>query len=99
MMLGRGKLSRIPGRPTRVFFSACHELKTPIADLAGFIEILRGPARDDTAARERFACRRPSATTTNSPSCYRTWSTTRSSTQSLLAGVAGIAGAGEPLLL
>ena len=34
--------------------NASHELKTPIAGLAGFIETLRGPARDDTDARERF---------------------------------------------
>ncbi len=34
--------------------NASHELKTPIAGLAGFIETLRGPARDDPAARERF---------------------------------------------
>ena len=31
-----------------------HELKTPLTAIAGFIETLRGPARDDTAARERF---------------------------------------------
>ncbi len=34
--------------------NASHELRTPLATLLGFIETLRGPARDDTAARERF---------------------------------------------
>jgi len=34
--------------------NASHELKTPISTLAGFIETLRGPAKDDEAARERF---------------------------------------------
>ena len=31
-----------------------HELRTPITALSGFIETLRGAARDDPAARERF---------------------------------------------
>ncbi|NHF72450.1 ATP-binding protein [Paracoccus xiamenensis] len=31
-----------------------HELRTPLTALMGFIETLRGPARDDPAARERF---------------------------------------------
>ncbi|MBY6134214.1 hypothetical protein KUV61_00110 [Nocardioides marinus] len=31
-----------------------HELRTPLTALIGFIETLRGPARDDSAARDRF---------------------------------------------
>ncbi|MEM8654200.1 MAG: ATP-binding protein [Pseudomonadota bacterium] len=31
-----------------------HELRTPLTTLMGFIETLRGPARDDTTAAERF---------------------------------------------
>jgi len=34
--------------------NASHELRTPLATLIGFIETLRGPAREDDAARERF---------------------------------------------
>ena len=34
--------------------NASHELKTPISTLIGFIETLRGPAREDAEARERF---------------------------------------------
>jgi two-component system phosphate regulon sensor histidine kinase PhoR len=34
--------------------NASHELRTPLASLAGFIETLRGHAKDDEAARERF---------------------------------------------
>jgi two-component system phosphate regulon sensor histidine kinase PhoR len=34
--------------------NASHELRTPLAALIGFIETLRGPARDDGAARDRF---------------------------------------------
>ena len=34
--------------------NASHELRTPLASLAGFIETLQGPARDDPAARTRF---------------------------------------------
>jgi two-component system phosphate regulon sensor histidine kinase PhoR len=34
--------------------NASHELRTPLASLVGFIETLRGPARDDRAASERF---------------------------------------------
>ncbi|HVG49590.1 MAG TPA: histidine kinase dimerization/phospho-acceptor domain-containing protein, partial [Rubellimicrobium sp.] len=31
-----------------------HELRTPLTALLGFVETLRGPARDDAMARERF---------------------------------------------
>ncbi|MEL6317532.1 MAG: ATP-binding protein [Pseudomonadota bacterium] len=34
--------------------NASHELKTPLAAINGFIETLRGPARDDLDAHERF---------------------------------------------
>jgi two-component system phosphate regulon sensor histidine kinase PhoR len=34
--------------------NASHELRTPLASLLGFVETLRGPARDDAEARERF---------------------------------------------
>jgi two-component system, OmpR family, phosphate regulon sensor histidine kinase PhoR len=34
--------------------NASHELRTPLAALSGFIDTLRGPAREDVAARERF---------------------------------------------
>ncbi|MCB9958654.1 MAG: PAS domain-containing protein [Rhodospirillaceae bacterium] len=34
--------------------NASHELRTPLSTLMGFIETLRGPARDDTEARDRF---------------------------------------------
>jgi two-component system phosphate regulon sensor histidine kinase PhoR len=34
--------------------NASHELRTPLASLTGFIETLRGHARDDPAARDRF---------------------------------------------
>jgi two-component system phosphate regulon sensor histidine kinase PhoR len=34
--------------------NASHELRTPLAAVSGFIETLKGHARDDTTARERF---------------------------------------------
>lgn len=34
--------------------NASHELRTPLASISGFIETLRGPARNDPAAREQF---------------------------------------------
>jgi len=34
--------------------NASHELRTPLASVSGFIETLRGPARDDPVAHEKF---------------------------------------------
>ncbi|MCE2892471.1 MAG: hypothetical protein LW848_15270, partial [Hyphomonadaceae bacterium] len=34
--------------------NASHELRTPLAGIIGFIETLRGPAREDAVARDRF---------------------------------------------
>ena len=34
--------------------NASHELRTPLSSLIGFIETLRGPARDDLESHERF---------------------------------------------
>jgi len=34
--------------------NASHELRTPLASISGFVETLRGPAKDDPVARERF---------------------------------------------
>lgn len=34
--------------------NASHELRTPLSSLLGFIETLRGPARDDPEAQDRF---------------------------------------------
>ncbi|MGL4975372.1 MAG: histidine kinase dimerization/phospho-acceptor domain-containing protein, partial [Bosea sp. (in: a-proteobacteria)] len=34
--------------------NASHELRTPLASVLGFIETIRGPARDDLKARENF---------------------------------------------
>ncbi len=34
--------------------NASHELRTPLASISGFVETLRGPARNDAAARDHF---------------------------------------------
>lgn len=34
--------------------NASHELRTPLASLSGFVETLRGAAKDDPAARDKF---------------------------------------------
>lgn len=48
------KSERIERMRAEFVANVSHELRTPLASLAGFIETLRGPARDDAAARERF---------------------------------------------
>lgn len=43
------------GEMRRDFVSnVSHELRTPLTSLLGFIETLRGPAKDDAAAQDRF---------------------------------------------
>ena len=34
--------------------NASHELRTPLASILGFVETLQGPAKNDTAARDKF---------------------------------------------
>ncbi|MDI3470274.1 MAG: Phosphate regulon sensor protein PhoR (SphS) [Pseudolabrys sp.] len=50
----RTPLRRVEEMRADFVANASHELRTPLAALLGFIETLQGPARDDTAARERF---------------------------------------------
>jgi two-component system phosphate regulon sensor histidine kinase PhoR len=47
-------LRRIEEMRADFIANASHELRTPLATLSGFIDTLRGPAREDAAARERF---------------------------------------------
>ncbi|MBO6637036.1 MAG: PAS domain-containing protein [Roseitalea sp.] len=48
------ELRRAERMRTDFIANASHELRTPLASLAGFIETLAGPARDDEGARDRF---------------------------------------------
>ncbi len=48
------ELKRVEQTRADFIANASHELRTPLATLAGFIETLRGPAREDAEARERF---------------------------------------------
>ncbi len=45
---------RLDRMRTDFIANASHELRTPLASLIGFIDTLRGPARNDTKAREKF---------------------------------------------
>jgi PAS domain S-box-containing protein len=44
----------LEARQAEFIATVSHELRTPLASLIGFIETLRGPAKDDAEARERF---------------------------------------------
>ncbi len=41
-------------RRSELVANVSHELRTPLTAIAGFIETLRGPARDDAQARDQF---------------------------------------------
>jgi signal transduction histidine kinase len=48
------KAKRIEDMRADFVANASHELRTPLASLTGFIDTLRGAAKDDAPARERF---------------------------------------------
>lgn len=48
------KAKRIEDMRADFVANASHELRTPLASLTGFIDTLRGHAKDDPAARDRF---------------------------------------------
>ena len=50
----RARIIAMLDEKDRMLGAIGHDLRTPLASLAGFIETLQGPARDDAAARERF---------------------------------------------
>ena len=56
LLLFRDQSATQTGESIRRDFVAnvSHELKTPLTAVLGFLETLRGPARDDPTARERF---------------------------------------------
>jgi two-component system phosphate regulon sensor histidine kinase PhoR len=56
LLVFREETEQLRVERTRADFlaNASHELRTPLASLSGFIETLRGHARDDVEARDRF---------------------------------------------
>ncbi len=50
----QSELRRVDRMRADFIANASHELRTPLASIAGFIETLRGPAKDDPQAQERF---------------------------------------------
>ncbi|MBO6724748.1 MAG: two-component sensor histidine kinase [Rhizobiaceae bacterium] len=50
----QSELRRVDRMRADFIANASHELRTPLASISGFVETLRGPARDDPKARDRF---------------------------------------------
>ena len=50
----QSEIRRIDRMRADFIANASHELRTPLASVSGFIETLRGPAKNDPAAREQF---------------------------------------------
>jgi len=50
----RTHLAEAGERRSEFVANVSHELRTPLTAIAGFIETLRGPAHDDSEARDRF---------------------------------------------
>jgi two-component system phosphate regulon sensor histidine kinase PhoR len=48
------ELKRVEKMRADFVANASHEIRTPLASIKGFIETLRGPAKDDPSAREEF---------------------------------------------
>ena len=48
------ELKRVEKMRADFVANASHEIRTPLASIKGFIETLRGPAKDDVSAREEF---------------------------------------------
>lgn len=48
------QLKRIQRMRADFVANASHEIRTPLASIIGFVETLRGPAKDDAVAREEF---------------------------------------------
>ena len=53
-MIDLTAMKRVEETRSDFIANASHELRTPLSSLIGFIETLRGPARDDAQAREQF---------------------------------------------
>jgi len=50
----QSEMRRIDRMRSDFIANASHELRTPLASIAGFVETLRGPARNDARARDQF---------------------------------------------